>query len=94
MAPRRWGRHRNKRVQLDQDALQKLKGSPAVMAEVTKYARTLAKRANASLQSHQSYPDYDVGVTAEGKNPHAAVFTRSNHAKYSNAKHQTLTKLL
>lgn len=71
--------------------------SPKLRALIIKHAAIVARRANASLTraQGQTYPDYDVGMYEYRSGmPGAAVFTRSNHAKYSNAKHNTLLRVL
>jgi hypothetical protein len=73
--------------------IDKLKQGPAVKAELQKQAKAIARRANRTLKQKQPYVDYDTGFHP-GKNPTATVFTRSNHAKYSNAKHNTLIKVI
>ncbi|WP_141213985.1 hypothetical protein [Mycobacterium marinum] len=83
-------------VEISKDGLKALADHPAVLAERKKAARAIAKRANGTLVQRQSYVDYDVGVTeATGDTPaRVTVYTRSNHAKHSNAKHNTLVKSL
>jgi hypothetical protein len=74
----------------------KLKRGPAARALLTRHARRIAAHANATLVQKQSYADYNTGIhdSADTKDPVATVFTQSNHAKYSNAKHNTLIKVL
>lgn len=84
------------RIVIDEKGMTELGRDPGVVAEMRKQALILARKANATLHRRQQYADYDTHVDsgAGGKKASAAVFTRSNHAKYSNAKHQTLAKLL
>lgn len=85
------GRH-----EIDHKAIDKLAAdSPELRAELLKQAAIMARRANATLTNRQNYPDYGVGEYEYSSGvPGFAVFTRSNHAKYSNAKHNTLLQVL
>lgn len=82
--------------QIDQKAVVDLVAkSGELRAELVKQAAMMAHRANSSLTRRQSYPDYGVGdYTHRSGIPGTTVFTRSNHAKHSNAKHNTLLKVL
>ncbi len=71
-----------------------VKASPELAAEMRRQGRAVANRANATLERRQPYPDYDVTVEQGENGPLARVWTRSNHAKNSNAIHQTLAKIL
>jgi hypothetical protein len=82
------------RVEVSKDTLKKLGKSDAVIAELTKEALLLKNKANATLKQKQEYPDYYFVVAKKHDPPYAKVYTRSNHAKYSNAKHQTLVKII
>ena len=78
-------------VKIDEVTLKKATAE-AIAAELIKHARRLARKANATIKQRQAYPDYGSAVDKEKQR--AVVYTRSNHAKYSNARHQTLAKLL
>lgn len=82
--------------ELDDKAItQVVADSAKLRALIMKHAAIVARKANATLTQRQSYPDYSVGdYEYRSGMPGAAVFTRSNHAKYSNAKHSTLLKVL
>lgn len=84
------------RVKLDRATVDKLiTDSEELRAEIRSQARRLARAANATLKRKQKgYPDYGYVSARKGSKPWAKVYTRSNHAKNSNAKHQTLAKLL
>jgi HSP20 family molecular chaperone IbpA len=77
------------KIKLSKDAIKSLKSEEAVKAELRKQADKIARAANATIKQKQKYPDYDVVETDEV----VRVVTRSNHAKYSNAKKQTLVRV-
>jgi hypothetical protein len=77
-------------------AVEKIKRGPAARSLLTRHARRIARHANATLIQKQKYADYNTGFheAAGTKDPTATVFTQSNHAKYSNAKRNTLIKVI
>ncbi|ARG91398.1 hypothetical protein [Mycobacterium kansasii] len=82
------------RAKLDKKIIERrLKQSDTLKKRLEAQAKRMARKANATLKQKQSYPDYGWAVSEKEGEPRAVVFTRSNHAKYSNAKHQTLAKL-
>ncbi|ODR20732.1 hypothetical protein BHQ23_14990 [Mycobacterium gordonae] len=83
-------------MKLDKATLDKLASdSEELRAEMRRQAKNLARKANGTLKRKQKgYPDYGYVSARKGSKPWAKVYTRSNHAKFSNAKHQTLAKLL
>jgi hypothetical protein len=87
-------RSRLRRGRKNDKALRDIKHSPEALALLKKQAQAIARRANGTLKRKQSYPDYGSAVHTQGKEPTATVFTRSNHAKLSNAKHHTLIKVI
>jgi hypothetical protein len=95
MAPKRDGgiRTGGKGIKAGVD---KIKRGTAAEALLRRHARRLAAHANLTLVKKQKYPDYSTGfhLSSGTKEPTATVFTQSNHAKYSNAKHNTLLRIL
>lgn len=81
------------RVVMNPDGILKLK--QAALPQIKTYGIGLAARANATTKQKQPYPDYYSAASGpSSKTPHATVFTRSNHAKNSNALHHTLIRLV
>lgn len=83
------------RIEIDAKALKKLKSAKVVRDETLRAARNMTRRANASLKRRQAdYPDYSYDSHQDKDGAwYATVYTRSNHAKYSNAKHNTLVRV-
>ncbi len=69
--------------------------SDELRAEITQQVHRIRNKANASLTQRQSYPDYESSLhTHRDGTPGGTVYTRSNHAKYAEAKRNTLVRLL
>lgn len=82
--------------QVDEKAILALVASSGELrAEINRQAKRIATAANATLRQRQDYPDYDTGQhTHKDGMPGATVYTRSNHAKYAEAKRNSLVRVL
>jgi hypothetical protein len=85
------------RVKINQKALQALRESDAVAAELEKVALRIADRANQMLDDEDEPEGFKVGApsfsgpgrTAKGR---ASVVAFTNHARYADAKRNILVR--
>jgi len=82
------------KIVLDPKGLRALNRHPTVIALREGVAAGILGAANASLKHKgESYPDYVMFSEAIGDGWNVTVVTDSDHAKNSNAKHNTLVRL-
>jgi hypothetical protein len=84
---------RNVRVELN--AAYDLRRAPKVIAKTESIGKRVLDGANATLAEGEGYAMSSVQGKKRNKGRWAVrVYTRSNHAKNSNAKHNTLLRLI
>lgn len=80
---------------LNPSALAELRTLPGVVAELERHGNAILDEANATLAEGVGYRMASHrGRSKRGPYAVVRVYTSSNHAKYSNAKHDTLVRVV
>ncbi len=83
------------KIRWNHNALYQIRSAPGVRAELERRGRRIVANANSTLRERDGYA---MSSTQGARRPQGrwrvTVFTRSTHAKRSNARHNTLVRLM